>query len=137
MAVQRPGVVQIAQSLQLMAINPVARIGIEAYLRGLGVLIQRNAPVQLVRMWLNMGMPGASRALQYLPYDYDDEEKELAAQDLEDAFGVITDDEEDEKGATRRVMFVTGCKARPEVNGRYERSEDIQAFRRPVYEKIS
>ena len=30
-------------------------------------------------------MPRGSRALQYLPYDYDDEEKELAAADLEDA----------------------------------------------------
>jgi len=137
MAVQRPGVIQICQSLQLVAINPNSTIGVEAYLRGLGVLIQRSAPVQIVRMWLNLGMPRASRALPYLPHDYDDEEKELAAQDLDDAFGVITDDEADEKGASRRVMFVTSCKARPELNGRYERADDVTANRRPVYEKIT
>jgi len=98
--------------------------------------VQRNAPVQLVRMWLNLGMPRSARALRDLPHDYDEEEKSMAIQDLEDALGVITDDEEDERGATRRTIFITGCKARPELNGRYERSEDITAHSRPVYEKI-
>ena len=56
-------------------------------------------------------------------------------QDLEDSIGVITDDEEDEKGATRSTAFITQCKSRPELNGRYLRSEDISAYGRPVYEK--
>jgi len=135
-SVQRPGVVQVCMTLQLVAISPTAAIGIEAFLRGLGVLVQRNAPVQLVRMWLNLGVPRGARALKDLPYDYDDEEKDLAAQELEDALGVITDDEEDARGATRSVIHFTCCKARPELNGRYERSEDMTAFGRPVYEKI-
>lgn len=134
--VQRPGVVQACMTLKLVQICPSAMIGIEPFLRGLGVLVQRNAPVQLVRMWLNLGVPRSARALRDLPYDYDDEEKSLAAQELEDALGVITDDEEDEKGATRSVVFITGCKARPELNGRYERSNDLTAHGRPVYEKI-
>lgn len=134
---QRPGVVQVCMTLKLMQISPNAVIGVEAFLRGLGVLVQRNAPVQLLRMWLNLGMPKGSRALKELPHDYDDEERSLAAEELEDALGVITDDEEDEKGATRRTIYVTGCKARPELNGRYERAEDLTAHGRPVYEKIA
>eukprot|EP00927_Polykrikos_kofoidii_P045974 TRINITY_DN4013_c0_g3_i1.p1 TRINITY_DN4013_c0_g3~~TRINITY_DN4013_c0_g3_i1.p1 ORF type:complete len:1279 (+),score=261.33 TRINITY_DN4013_c0_g3_i1:76-3912(+) len=133
---QRPGVTQVCMSLKLLQIQPNATIGIEAFLRGLGVLVQRNAPVQLIRLWLNLGIPRGARALKSLPYDYDDEEKSLAMQELEDALGVITDDEEDEKGAQRRTIYVTGCKARPELNGRYERNDDISAHRRPVYEKI-
>lgn len=135
-SVQRPGVVQVCMTLKLIAIVPTAQIPIEGFLRGLGVLVQRNAPVQLVRMWLNLGLPRSARALRDLPYDYDEEEKQLAAQDMEDALGVITDDEEDEKGATRSTVYVTGCKARPELNGRYIRNEDITAHQRPVYEKI-
>mmetsp|Transcript_6214 Transcript_6214/g.13380 ORF Transcript_6214/g.13380 Transcript_6214/m.13380 type:complete len:1321 (+) Transcript_6214:150-4112(+) len=134
--VQRPGVNQVCMTLKLLQICTPAVIGMEAFLRGLGVLIQRNAPVQLVRMWLNLGMPKASKALRELPHDYDEDEKNMAAQEMEDALGVITDDEEDEKGATRRTIFVTGCKARPELNGKYDRAEDINAFGRPVYEKI-
>eukprot|EP00929_Paragymnodinium_shiwhaense_P020571 TRINITY_DN13670_c0_g1_i1.p1 TRINITY_DN13670_c0_g1~~TRINITY_DN13670_c0_g1_i1.p1 ORF type:complete len:1253 (-),score=306.35 TRINITY_DN13670_c0_g1_i1:91-3849(-) len=135
-SVQRPGVQQVCMSLKILQILPNGQISIEAFLRGLGVLVQRNAPVQLIRLWLNLGMPRSSKALKVLPHDYDDEEKQMAWQDLDDALGVITDDEEDEKGATRRVIFITGCKARPELNGKYERSEEIQAYNRPVYEKI-
>merc|ERR1712187_694285 len=134
--VQRPGIHQVAMSLKLLQIIPNGHIGIEAFLRGLGMLMQRNAPVQLLRMWLNLGVPRGQRALKYLPHDYDDEEKGLAAQELEDALGVITDDEEDSKGASRRTLYLTDCKARPEINGRFERSEDLEAFGRPVYEKI-
>jgi len=134
--VQRPGVHQICMTLKLLQICPTAQIGMEPFLRGLGVLVQRHAPVQLVRMWLNLGMPQASKALKVLPYDYDEEERNLAAQEMEDALGVITDDEEDEKGASRSSIYITGCKARPELNGRYERSDDITAYGRPVYEKI-
>merc|ERR1740138_1958813 len=101
--VQRPGVTQVCMTLKLLQILPEVRVGIEPFLRGLGVLVQRNAPVQLVRHWLNLGMPRASRPLQTLPYDYDEEEK----------------------GATRRVIFVVGCKARPELNGKFVRNEDI------------
>lgn len=135
-SVQRPGVNQVTMTLKLFDICHTSTIGVEPFLRGLGVLVQRNAPVQLVRMWLNLGVPKASRALRELPYDYDDEEKQMAGEELEDALGVITDDEEDEKGATRRTIYITGCKVRPELNGRYDRNEEITAHRRPVYEKI-
>mmetsp|Transcript_30043 Transcript_30043/g.84639 ORF Transcript_30043/g.84639 Transcript_30043/m.84639 type:complete len:1295 (+) Transcript_30043:66-3950(+) len=135
-SVQRPGVVQVAMTLRLVSMSASASVGIEPFLRGLGVLVQRNAPVQLVRLWLNLGLPKAARALRDLPHDYDEEERNLAAQDLEDALGVITDDEEDERGATRSVIYVTGCKARPELNGRFERAEDMTAHGRPVYEKV-
>merc|ERR1711920_929076 len=133
--VQRPGVHQVCMALKLLQIMPSAGIGVEAFLRGLGVLVQRNAPVQLLRMWLNLGLPRSAKPLQMLPHDYDDEEKALANQDLEDAVGVITDDEEDAHMAKRRSIYVTGAKARPELNGRYERNDDISAHGRPVYEK--
>ncbi|CAE8641281.1 unnamed protein product, partial [Polarella glacialis] len=55
--------------------------------------------------------------------------------ELEDALGVITDDEEDAKGAQRRTIFITGTKCRPELNGKFERAEDLRAHGRPVYEK--
>ena len=134
--VQRPGVHQVAMCLKLLQIQRDSFIGIESFLRGLGVLVQRNAPVQVLRMWLNLGVPRGQKALRPLPHDYDDEEKGLAGQDLEDALGVITDDEEDEKGASRRTIYITDCRARPELNGRFEKSEDLTAFHRPVYEKI-
>jgi len=134
--VQRPGVVQVCMTLKILQICPGATIGVEAFLRGLGVLVQRHAPVPLLRMWLNLGVPRDQRPLKDVPYDYDDEEKDLTYQELEDALGVITDDEEDEKGATRSVIYVTGAKARPELNGRYIRSEDISSHNRPVYEKV-
>jgi len=133
--VQRPGVIQVCMSIKLLQILPSASIPVESFLRGLGVLVQRNAPVQLVRMWLNLALPRDARPLKELPHDYDPEEKGMAEQELEDSIGVITDDEEDEKGASRSTAFVTGCKARPELNGRYLRSEDISAYGRPVYEK--
>lgn len=133
--VQRPGINQVCMTLKMLQINPNGAIAVEPFLRGLGVLVQRNFPVQILRMWLNLGIPRDEKPLKDLPYDYDDEEKQLAAQELEDALGVITDDEEDSKGATRRSIFITGCKARPELNGKYERSEDLVSHRRPVYEK--
>eukprot|EP00930_Biecheleria_cincta_P047369 TRINITY_DN32820_c0_g1_i1.p1 TRINITY_DN32820_c0_g1~~TRINITY_DN32820_c0_g1_i1.p1 ORF type:complete len:1307 (-),score=272.20 TRINITY_DN32820_c0_g1_i1:41-3961(-) len=132
---QRPGMVQICMTMKLLQIVPTAMIPVEHFLRGLGVLVQRNFPVQILRMWLNLGCPKDQRSLRALPYDYDDDEKQLVAQDLEDSLGVITDDEDDRRGADRRVLAVCGAKARPELNGKYERSEDLMANDRPVYEK--
>eukprot|EP00434_Breviolum_minutum_P040358 symbB.v1.2.035859.t1/scaffold4925.1/size32794/3 len=86
-------------------------------------------------MWLNMGCPRDQRSLRPLPYDYDEDEKRMVGQDLEDALGIITDDEEDRKGADRRIILVQDCKARPELNGKYERSSDLMANGRPVFEK--
>merc|ERR1719265_1720953 len=82
--VQRPGVTQVCMTLKLITMTPMATVGVEAFLRGLGVLVQRNAPVQLLRMYLNLGLPKGARALKPIPGDYDDEEKDLAAQELED-----------------------------------------------------
>eukprot|EP00933_Yihiella_yeosuensis_P064240 TRINITY_DN6760_c0_g2_i1.p1 TRINITY_DN6760_c0_g2~~TRINITY_DN6760_c0_g2_i1.p1 ORF type:complete len:1314 (+),score=308.91 TRINITY_DN6760_c0_g2_i1:87-4028(+) len=133
--VTRPGIVQVCMALKLLQIHPNGHIAVEPFLRGLGVLVQRNFPVQIVRLWLNLGCPRDQKALKEIPYDYDDEEKELAEQELEDACGVITDDEGDSRGATRSTIWVLGSKARPELNGKFERSEDLMSNRRPVYEK--
>ncbi|CAK9070930.1 unnamed protein product [Durusdinium trenchii] len=177
---QRPGIVQICMTIKLLQIAPNAMIPVEHFLRGLGVLVQRNFPVQILRTWLNMGCPRDQRSLRPLPYDYDEDEKRMVAQDLEDALGlldgavgrekrtggssgcekkpyppwkieikinvddhftksskarIITDDEEDRRGADRRVILVQDCKARPELNGKYERSSDLVAHGRPVFEK--
>jgi len=132
---QRPGIVQICMTMKLLQIDPNAVIGVEYFLRGLGCLVQRNFPVQIMRMWLNLGCPKDQRSLRPLPYDYDDDEKLLVAQDMQDALGAITDDEEDKRGADRRVVLAVDCKARPELNGKYERSEDLRTHGRPVYEK--
>ncbi|CAJ1351673.1 unnamed protein product [Effrenium voratum] len=132
---QRPGIVQICMTIKLLQISPNAVIPVEHFLRGLGMLVQRRFPAQILRMWLNMGCPRDQRSLRPLPYDYDEDEKRMVGQDLEDALGVITDDEEDRRGADRKVILVQECKARPELNGKYERSSDLMANGRPVFEK--
>eukprot|EP00913_Durusdinium_trenchii_P009097 g8552.t1 len=105
---QRPGIVQICMTIKLLQIAwgpyrhaPNAMIPVEHFLRGLGVLVQRNFPVQILRTWLNMGCPRDQRAqLPICP--------PAAWKD---------------------------CKARPELNGKYERSSDLVAHGRPVFEK--
>ena len=74
-------------TVKLLQILPTAVIGVESFLRGLGVLVQRNAPVQLVRTWLNLALPRDARPLKEVPHDYDSEERGMAEQDLESQMG--------------------------------------------------
>jgi len=39
--VQRPGVIQVCMTVKLLQILPTAVIGVESFLRGLGVLVLR------------------------------------------------------------------------------------------------
>lgn len=133
-AALRPGAVQFAMALGLVG-SSGATVGVEAFLRGLGALIQQGAPAQQVRLWLNLGLPRVSPALPLLPDGFDAQEKAEAERELEEAAANMTDDESRSNSAPSIICF-TGCLARPELNGRYQLSNEMTCHHKPVYEKL-
>merc|ERR1719362_2807993 len=134
----RPGSMQFAIVLWLVSMRQSVTIGVEAFCRSLGSLVQQSAPAQLVRMWLNLAIPKTLRPLGLLPEGLDKEECAEADRGLEEAGGVLSEDEAEASGrkAPKSVLCFTGSLVRPELNGRYRLCEDMTSYHKPVYHKI-
>lgn len=137
-AAMRPGAMQFAMVLGLVSASKSVKIGVEVFMRGLGALVQQGAPAQQIRLWLNLAIPRDSPALGPLPESFNREEQEEALRELEEASGVLTDDEEEasRRAAPRSILCFGGSLVRPELNGRYQLNEGITSQHKPVYEKI-
>lgn len=134
LAARRPGVEIFCQLVQIIAITQM-KLSTLGYLRVMGILLQRQAPVQQIRLWLNLCLPPKGKPVKPLPIDYDEAEKKAAEAALDSQGATVSDEEDDGTQKAQKSIFFWECQGRKELIGLYSLCSDLTCHGRPVYER--
>jgi len=131
-AASKPGAEQFAQVLTLCAAAGF-RVDIQGYAKVLGAMIQREAPVAQLRMFMNLLLPDGGNIVPLVPSDIPSEDVEAAFEDEPDQ---QSGDEHDQVGDPPSEVELVRCAAHPEINGCYELDPELTSYGRPAYQRV-